>query len=453
MSPQLIAVLIFVAMFIMIVIEVFERHVITLACGGLVLTVLFGICMRDWNAVTETLNFKSIFTSGFWYGESSEESSGINWSTIIFIVGMMVMVEGMGRSGFFKWMCLSISKLVKYRVIPLFICFMCMSAFLSMFIDSITVILFLAAVTTELASLLKFNPIPVIIAEIFCSNLGGSATMCGDPPNIIIGTSLHYTFFDFLTNTGVIAGICLIFVILYFYLCFRKELKESEKNRGEGISVPDASTAIVNKASFVMSVLVFAVAVVLLVTHAQTTLSVATIGVIAAVLTLITTYASSGKEDIKYIFKHLDYKTILFFIGLFICVGGLEQTGVLVVVADFIKEISGGNIYLVVAIILWFSAIASAFVDNIPFAATMVPVIKSMAESGLPIGVLAWTLAIGTDIGGNATPIGASANVVGTSVSAKAGHPISWGEYCKYCVPATVIVLAVSMVCIFVRYI
>ncbi|MBQ4630074.1 MAG: citrate transporter [Clostridia bacterium] len=452
MSAQLIAVLIFVAMFLMIVIEVFERHIITLVCGGLVLTVVFGICMKDMNAIVETLNFKSIFTGGFWYGESSEESSGINWSTIIFIVGMMIMVEGMGRSGFFKWMCLSIAKAVRYKVIPLLICFMCMSAVLSMFIDSITVILFLAAVTTELASLLKFNPIPVIIAEIFCSNLGGSATMCGDPPNIIIGTSLHYSFFDFLSNTGIIAGICLVFIILYFYLCFRKELKDSEAKRGDSISVPEASSAIKNKLSFSMSVFVFAVAVVLLVTHAQTTFSVALIGMIAAVLTVVTTLISSGTDDIKYIFKHLDYKTVLFFIGLFVCVGGLEQTGVLTIVAKFIQDISGGNPYLIVVIILWFSAIASAFVDNIPFAATMVPVIKSMAASGMDMGVLSWTLAIGTDIGGNATPIGASANVVGTSVSAKAGHPISWGKYCKYCVPATVIVLAISMLCIFVRY-
>ena len=453
MSEQIFAVLIFVAMFVMIVLEIYERHIITLVSGALVITVVFGICMHDMHAIIETMNIHSIFARGFWYGAAEESSAGINWATIIFIVGMMIMVEGMGRSGFFKWLCLSIAKAVKYKTVPLLICFMCMSAFLSMFIDSITVILFLAAVTTQLAALLKFNPVPVIIAEIFCSNLGGSATMCGDPPNIIIGTSLHLTFFDFLTNTGVIAAICFVFVILYFYLCFRKELKESELQRGSDVSVPEASSAITNKASFVMSIVVFAIAVILLITHAQTTLSVAFIGCIAAVLTVVTTLATSGVEDIKYIFKHLDYKTLLFFIGLFISVGGLEQTGVLEIVAEFIKDISGGNVYIVVVIILWLSAIASSFVDNIPFAATMVPVIRSMAASGMPIELLAWTLAIGTDIGGNATPIGASANVVGTSVSAKAGHPIGWGKYCRYCVPATVIVLTISMICLFVRYI
>ncbi len=453
MSAQIFAVLIFVAMFVMIVFEVFERHIITLVSGALVITVVFGLCMKDVGAIVKTLNVHSIFTQSFWYGEGGESSSGINWSTIIFIVGMMIMVEGMGRSGFFKWLCLSIAKAVRYKTIPLFICFMCMSAFLSMFIDSITVILFLSAVTTELAAFLRFNPAPVIIAEIFCSNLGGSATMCGDPPNIIIGTSLGFSFFDFLDNTGVIAAICFVFVLLYFYLCFRKELKESELQRGADVVVPEASSAITKKSAFTMSIFVFAVAVILLITHAQTTLSVAFIGCIAAVLTIVTTLVTSGMEDIKYIFRHLDYKTLFFFVGLFISVGGLEQTGVLETVAGFIEYVSGGNIYVVIVIILWLSATASAFVDNIPFAATMVPVIKSMASTTIPINVLAWTLAIGTDIGGNATPIGASANVVGTSVSAKAGHPIGWGKYCKYCFPATLIVLTISMICIFVRYV
>lgn len=149
-----------------------------------------------------------LFSVEFWYqaSEAGESSSGINWSTILFIAGMMLMVEGMGKAGFFRWLCLQLAKLVRYRTVPLFIVFMVMSSVLAMFIDSITVILFLAAATVELARLLKFNPVPMIISEIFCANLGGSATMCGDPPNIIIGTSLGYSFADFITNTGVIAA-------------------------------------------------------------------------------------------------------------------------------------------------------------------------------------------------------------------------------------------------------
>ena len=149
----------------------------------------------------------------------------------------------------------------------------------------------------------------------------------------------------------------------------------------------------------------------------------------------------------------MDYKTLLFFIGLFIVVGGLEQTGILEIIANFIADISGDNAMLMVAIVLWVSAIASAFVDNIPFAATMIPVIRSLsAAQGVDLAVLAWALSIGTDIGGSATPIGASANVVGISVAAKEGHLIGWGKYCKYAAPATVLVVLLAMVMIYVRY-
>ena len=189
------------------------------------------------------------------------------------------------------------------------------------------------------------------------------------------------------------------------------------------------------------------------ITHAQTELSVACIGVIVAILTLIVLGLTSGKKSVIEIIKGVDYKTLLFFIGLFVSVAGLEKTGVLNMIANFITSVSEGNIAVIVIVILWLSAITSAFVDNIPFAATMIPVIRAIAATeGMDIGVLAWALSLGTDLGGNATPIGASANVVGTSASAKGGYPIGWGRYCKYCVPATIIVMAVSTAYLFLRY-
>ena len=299
----------------------------------------------------------------------------------------------------------------------------------------------------ELARLLKFNPVPMIISEIFCANLGGSATMCGDPPNIIIGTSLGYSFADFITNTGVIAAASLILVIFYFYFCFRKELEKGAGGR-ETLSYPDPRDAIENRKDFAISSAIFAAAIVLLVTHAQTGLTVATIGVFIGAVTLVT----AGK-DAPDLLKKVDYKTLLFFVGLFIVVGGLEQTGILEIIAGFIADVSGDNAMLMVAIVLWISAIASAFVDNIPFAATMIPVIRSLsAAQGVDLSVLAWALSMGTDIGGSATPIGASANVVGISVAAKEGHVIGWGKYCKYAAPATALVVLLSMIMIYIRY-
>lgn len=450
MVAQVLAVLIFVVMFLMIISDRIERHIVTLLCGGTTVVLVFGIVMHSMEAVLQTLNIRHIFTVDFWYetGTVNESTSGINWATIIFIAGMMIMVEGMAKAGFFRWLCMMLAKAVHYRVVPIFLTFMVMSFGLAMFIDSITVILFLAAVTVELAQLLKFNPVPMIISEIFCANLGGSATMCGDPPNIIIGTALQYSFADFIMNTGLIAGISLVVVTIYFYLVYRKELKTEEHKNLDSSAMPNPKTAIVDKKRFWVSCIIFLCAVVLLITHATTGLTVALIGVLIAAATLLT----SGKH-MGDILKGVDYKTLLFFVGLFIVVGGLEETGVLEVVADFIGRISNGNVKVMVAIVIWVSAIASAVVDNIPFAATMIPVIKSLAlAAGIDTSVLAWALAMGTDIGGSATPIGASANVVGTSVAAKEGYPISWGRYCKTAIPATIMVLLISTICIMLRY-
>ncbi len=450
MLAQVFAVIIFIAMFVFIVTEIVERHIVSLVCALLTMILVFGVGMHSMTAVIETINLKSIFSQEFWYlsGEASESSAGINWETILFIFGMMVMVEGMARVGFFRWLCMRIAKLVNYQVIPLFITFMILSTVLAMFIDSITVILFLAAVTIELSQLLKFNPIPMILSEIFCANLGGSATMCGDPPNIIIGTSLGYSFTDFVTNTGVIAAVCLIAVLVYFYLIFRKELKSGASNSVDYSSLPSPESTITDKKGFVVSSVIFAVAIVLLVTHAQTGLTVSTIGCIVAIATLVTSW--------KYailLLKKVDYKTLLFFVGLFVVIGGLEQTGILEIMAAFIGKISGGNVMVMIAIIIWLSAIASAFVDNIPFATTMIPIIKSLSAAyGVDLSMLAWTLAMGTDIGGSATPIGASANVVGIATASREGYVIKWGLYCKKMMPATVVVVLISMLFIYFRY-
>lgn len=451
MVSQIFAIVIFVLMFALIIMDKIPRHWVTLGCGLATIIIVFAICMRSPNAIIETLNIKSILTTEFWHasGKGSESSSGINWATIIFIAGMMVMVEGMAKAGFFRWLCLTIAKAVKYKVMPILVTFMIMSAVLSMFIDSITVILFLAAVTVELSQLLKFSPVPMVLAEIFCANLGGSATMCGDPPNIIIGTALGYSFADFLTNTGLIAGIALIAIIIFFFFAFKKELTANKDEKIDPSTFPNPGDAIENKKDFIVSTIIFIIAIVLLVTHAQTGLTVAFIGVVIALITLITSFKHIGA-----ILKKVDYKTLLFFVGLFVVVGGLEQTGVLEMIASFIEKVCGGNVFAMVLIIMWISAIASAFVDNIPFAATMVPVIKSLAATtvGAQLPVLAYALSIGTDIGGSATPIGASANVVGTSVISKAGHPVGWGKYCKTAIPATAIVLIIAMVVIKLRY-
>lgn len=450
MAAQIVAVAIFVVMFILIITEKIEKHYVTLGCGLLTLIGVFVICMQDMDSMWHVLNFNSIVDLEFWHTTGMEtDSGGIDWATIFFLGGMMIMVEGMARVGFFNWLCRRIAKLVHYKTIPIFFAFMTMSFVLSMFIASITVILFLASVTIELSRLLKFNPVPMIMAEIFCANLGGSATMCGDPPNIIIGSNLHYTFMDFVMNIGLCALIAFVLTLVYFFLVMRKELAGDPDNKTDFSDLPSPESFITDKKGFIISCVIFICSVVLIITHSLTGLTVAFIGVAVAVVTLIT----SGKHILE-VLKGVDYQTLLFFIGLFIVVGGIEKAGVLEIIAGFISDICAGNYYLMVAIIIWVSGIASAFIDNIPFAATMLPIIQELSGGNSSVlSTLAWSLAIGTDVGGSATPIGASANVVGMSAASKAGHPIGWGEYCKKLAPATVIVLAISTIYIFIRYV
>ena len=294
MIASVLAGVIFILMFVLIIWDKFERHLVTLACGAATLVLVFGVAMHSGRAVMATLNVKSIFTSGFWYETTAaeEEAAGVNWATILFLAGMMVMVEGMARAGFFRWLCMTIAKAVHYKVMSIFLTFMVMSFVLAMFIDSITVILFLAAVTIELAQLLKFDPVPMILSEIFCANLGGSATMSGDPPNIIIGTSLKYTFTQFITNTGVIALISLVVIVIYFYFCFRKELAHAGGIDAAESARLSPKAAIESRRDFAVSTVIFLAAVVLLITHAQTGLSVASIGALVAVVTL----AAAGRD-------------------------------------------------------------------------------------------------------------------------------------------------------------
>ena len=426
-----------------------HRYIPAIIGAVLMIVIVFLFTMKSPETAWNVLNLEQLGEWKFWVpGEQHVESHGVNWQTIIFIAGMMVMVCGLEVVGFFRWLCLYVARLVGCRVIPILISFMLLSGFLSMFIDSITVMLFLSMVTIELARMLKFDPVPVIVAEIFAANVGGSATMCGDPPNIIIGTAFGYTFTDFLLNTGPIAWIAMIICVTYFYLIFRRSLQQEGDIQEMVRACPLPSSAIMNPRLFKIESGIFLIVVVLLVTHAQTGLSVAIIGVIAAVLTVVV-----HRRGALELIKHVDWHTLVFFLGLFICVGGLEQTGVLEMVAEYIGEVSGGDISIAIPFILWISAFASAIVDNIPFAATMVPVISQLAiNNGMPLPTLAWTLALGTDIGGNATPIGASANVVGTAVAQREGYPISWGRFLKYALFPMIIVVGMCNLMLLWRY-
>jgi Na+/H+ antiporter NhaD/arsenite permease-like protein len=396
------------------------------------------------------LNLFELGRPDFWIGHYQPTIPyGVNWQTILFIGGMMVLVEGLRAVGFFRWLCLNTAQMVNYRVIPIALLFMVLSGLLSMFLDNVTVILFMGAVTIELARLLKINPIPLIIAEIVAANVGGTATLIGDPPNIIIGTSLGYSFNDFLVNLAPIVWIGMAAALGYFYLRFRKEKLEADSHVSMSAGhYPKPGEVITNRNLFLIEIAILLLVVVLLVIHEQARLSVVAVSFIGAGVTL----AASRKGASKLI-RGVDWRTLLFFFGLFILASGLEETGLLQVLASYIGRISGNSMVIATILILWVSAFISAIVDNIPFVTIMVPVIDYLARAtGGTLSTFAWSLSLGACIGGNGTPIGASANVIGIAVAEKTGYRITWKQFLNYAVPPTLIVLVICNLMLMARY-
>lgn len=450
---QTLAIVIFVGMLVNVIIGKVHRYIPALIGAALTIVVVFFIVLRDPSLALNVLNLGHFAQFNFWVpGQEQIESHGVNWQTIIFIAGMMTMVEGLGAVGFLRWLCLYVAKKVNYQVVPILIVFMLLSAFLAMFIDSITVMLFMTPVIIELARLLKFDPVPIIIAVIFAADTGGSATMAGDPPNIIIGTALGYTFTDFVFNTGPLAWAGMAVALGYFYFRFRKTLTSSQQANSDGSPVryPEPKEAVVDPRLFKMQAAVFITVVALLVSHAWSGLSVALIGVIAAGATLL----AAGSREARHIIQRVDWRTLLFFIGLFVAVGGLEETGLLRMFAEYIGRTSGGEMRLAIPLILWGSAGTSAVVDSIPLTAAMVPVIVDISRTtGLTLSTLAWTLALGAIKGGCFTPIGASANVVGTAIADREGYHISWGRFIKIAFPVGIAMVSLSHLLLLVRYV
>lgn len=443
MLSQILAIAIAVVMFILVLWGKYPRHLVTLSAGGLMIVLVFLLSMGSPAAVWEALSVNSFLKFEFWFSHIgiTEFNTGINWSTILFLSGMMIMVEEMSDAGFFDWISLWLAQKVRFRPVPLLVCFMVLSALLSMFVDSITVILFMVVATIRLAHFLKFDPVPLVLAEIFSANLGGAATMSGDPPNIILGTSLGLGFWDFIQNNGVICLAGFAVVLVYFVLVFRTKLGPGIGEAAPELLGLNPRDAIPNREKFRESVLIFAGVILLIVTHTATGLTMPTIGVMAAAVTLACT------KYPRELLKLVDWKTIGFIIGLFLVVSGLEQTHVLDGLAHILAGLSGGDHTWMVVILIWFTALCSAFVDNIPMATIMVPVILSLSSGlDMDLNTLAWTMSKGTDIGGIATPIGASANVAGVTIAAREGHAISWRRYCKYIMPAALLVLVMSMI-------
>jgi Na+/H+ antiporter NhaD/arsenite permease-like protein len=447
---QIAALAIFASVFVSLITGKVHRHIPALIGGALTLLVVFVGIERNPQAAIGALNLAELGRTTFWIGEYEPGVRfGVSWQTILFLGGMMVLVEGLRAVGFFRWLCLNTAQIVSYRVVPISLLFVVLSGVLSMFLGSVTVILFMALVTIELARLLKMNPVPLIIAEIVASNAGGTATMVGDPPNIIIGTSLGLGFNAFAVNLAPIVWVGMAAALLYFYFHFRRErLAAVSQVTVSTAHYPKPAEVITNRSLFGVQVAILLLVVVLLVTHEQAGLSVVAVSFIGAGATL-----GASRKGASGLIKGVDWRTLLFFLGLFIAASGLEQTGLLQLLANYIGRISGHNLVVAALLIFWVSALVSAIVDNIPFVTIMVPVIVYLSQAtGGALTTFAWSLSLGANIGGNATPIGASANVVGIAVAERTGYRITWKKYLNHAVPATLIILVIGNLMLVARY-
>jgi Na+/H+ antiporter NhaD/arsenite permease-like protein len=447
---QIAALAIFAGVFVSLITGKVRRFIAALIGAALTLLVVFLGIERNPQAAIGALNLAEMIRSAFWVGHYQPAVHyGVNWQTILFIGAMMVLVEGLRAVGFFRWLCLSTAQIVSYRVIPSALLFVVLSGVLSMFLGSVTVILFMASVTIELGRLLKVNPVPLIIAQIVAANAGGAATMVGDPPNIIIGTSLGYGFNQFVVNLAPIVWVGLAAALGYFYLRFRKEKLATDSEAGISTAhYPRPGEAITNRNLFGIQMAILVLTVVLLIMHEQAGLSVVTVSFIGAGATL-----GASRKGASNLIRGVDWRTLLFFLGLFIAASGLEQTGLLQVLAGYIGRVSGHSLVVATLLIFWVSAFISALVDNIPFVTVMVPVIVYLSQAtGGALPTYAWSLSLGGCIGGNATPIGASANVVGIAIAEKTGYRITWKKFLNYAVPPTLIILVICNLMLIVRY-
>ena len=377
----------------------------------------------------------------------------VHWEALGLIFGMFVMIQVLKKGGFFRWVGLKVLMAAKFRILRVFIMFSALSAFLAAFMDSITVLLFMASLTMEITAILKISPVPFIMGEITSANIGGCATMVGDPPNIIIGTALKLSFMDFVVNLGPLALVIFGINLGFFYMYYRSSLEGPKVDSSEFYKVykylmPLPEHAIKDQRTMRIALAIFIFSLVLLVFHQPLGLSVAFIGILGAVLTILI-----GGGKLPKMVERIDWRSIIFFAGMFVIVGGLEGAGLMEDIARGVEGVAGGNLAIALTLILWVASALSMFLDNVPMAAMMVPIVERLSQgSGLAVGPLAWASCIACDVAGNATPIGASGNIVGLSIEEKGGVHQTWKDYCKAAVPVTLICLTVCNVMLVVRY-
>ena len=372
----------------------------------------------------------------------------VDWNVIFLLIGMMIMVGVMKNTGVFEYIAIFLAKKAKGNPKKILIMLFVITAIFSAFLDNVTTVIVIAPISILIAVELGISPVPFIISTALASNIGGTATLIGDPPNLMIGSAADLSFLDFLKTLGVFVLVIVIINSGIVYYCFKKYLKVTNERRARIMEFKE-NELIRDKNLLIYSIVVFTLFITLLILHDLLQISAATIALFAAVLMLL----KARKINVdKFFGTEIDWASILFFIGLFIMVGALEETGFIHYCSSNILTLVHGKIKTASVIFIWTSGIASGFLDNIPFVAAMIPIIKDIShvvghEQSLPLW---WALALGACLGGNATLIGASANIISVGICKKSNYPISFWTFTKYGAFITFINLVLATVFILI---
>ncbi len=380
-------------------------------------------------------------------------SSAINWQALGVLLGMFIIASSLREAGFFEWMGLHLARSVDAHPIRMYVLLPLMTAGLASLLDIVTVALFIVPLTVEVFEGLEIDPVPFVIAEVLAANIGGIATMVGDPTNIIIGSSLGLTFNQFLQNTAPIALAAIAVNGGLLYLKNRNFLHRDAMRRHRQKPVLDLrspSEAVKDRGLLRVSLVSLVLAVSFLIVHTFLGVSAALATLLPAFLILV--YESSRSNEVQHVLARIDWQIFFFFGGLFILVAALGKTGVLSMLGNEMIQVSGGNLALSVTLVLWVSALISQVVDNVPLATVFIPVIAAMANtSGVPVAPLAWALAVGTGIGGMATPVGTASNLVALNILNKPKQRLSFARFAKRSIPLTIIDLAIANLILLLR--
>ena len=371
----------------------------------------------------------------------------IDLNVILLLVGMMVLAGIVRHTGAFQALAILAARWTGGDGVRLMLALSLITAVLSAFLDNVTTVILIAPITIFVASRLGLNPVPFFIAEILASNVGGAATLIGDPPNILIASAGDLDFAVFAAHMTPPAVISLVFLLFVMRWMFRSQVV-AEPHRAAALAMLDPADAITDRRGMYIGLGVLGLTIFGFLIHGAMGWEPATVAVAGAALLMIIT-----RPDVHKVYNEVEWASVLFFVGLFMMVGGLVELGVLDAVADFTIELTQGNIGATAFLLMWLSAILSAVVDNIPYTATMLPVVQRLTAEGLnPDNILWWSLAIGADFGGNATIIGASANVILAGISEREGHHIRFVEFMKYGIPVTIMVLVIGTIWVWLRY-